>query len=324
MRVGIAKSFPGMIFIFSSPRSGSTWLAKALGSHPETLYLHEPDIVDRGTDLLPHWFDQEPAGCEDQVRQYLARLSKNRSLRTIGTPPFFRKSYRGEIGRAIRTGLIYTAKGLEKAGFHFLSTQISIPDLVKPGLTPRIVIKSVSALGRVEAFLKSTNEISPVLLLRHPCAYVHSYLRGNRLGLMPKPPVLGKLLETRSARRLNVNTAVNDTEDLVERLAWEWLVANCEAHAAISKRGGITLKYEDLAYSPETELRSLFAKLGLDWAVSTTEFLKTSSSGDGRYYSLARNPVTAAHKWKTQMDRQQVETVRNITSLAPIGQQYFC
>src|ERR1700712_4231116 len=51
-----------MIFIFSSPRSGSTWLAKAFDSHPDTLYLHEPDIVDRGSDLLPHWFDRDASG----------------------------------------------------------------------------------------------------------------------------------------------------------------------------------------------------------------------------------------------------------------------
>jgi hypothetical protein len=310
-----------MIFLFSSPRSGSTWLAKAFDSHPDTIYLHEPDIVDRGSDLLPHWFDGEASGSEDQARRYLSRLSQNRSLRTVGTRPFFRKSYRSEIGREIRTGLVYLGKGLEKAGFTALSGQMAIPDMARG--TPTVVIKSVSALGRVEAFLKSGAAISPVLLLRHPCAYAHSYLRGNRMGVMPPPPPFGRLLETRSAQRLNAKAATRQINNVVELLSWEWLLANCEAHAAISQNGGTLLRYEDLTSSPEAELRSLFAKLGLAWSDATTQFLKSSSSGNGSYYSLARDPVVAANKWKTAMDKDQAETVRRIVCLDPIGQSYF-
>src|SRR5438876_408852 len=100
-----------MIFIFSSPRSGSTWIAKAFDSHPDTLYLHEPDIVDRGDDLLPFWFEGQALGYEDRASQYLARLAANRSLRTVGPRPFFAKAYRPEFARGIRTGLIYAGKG---------------------------------------------------------------------------------------------------------------------------------------------------------------------------------------------------------------------
>ena len=311
------------IFIFSSPRSGSTWLAKAFDSHPSTLYLHEPDIVDRGTDLLPHWFGHEAREWDIQATQYLARLSKNRNIRTVGTRPFFPKRYRGEIERRIRTGLIYMGKGLERAGFNSIVERLVIPDLVRPGFTPRTVIKSVSALGRVGALLNATSTISPVLLLRNPCAYVHSYLRGNRLGVMPPPRPLGHLLETRSAERLNAKSATSDADDVVKRLAWEWLLANCEAHTAISKVGGTIISFEELTNNPEPQIRSLFSKLGLDWSDSTTEFLASSSAGEGSYYSLARDPVVAANKWKSEMDSQMVQQVQNIACLDPIGQQYF-
>jgi hypothetical protein len=312
-----------MIFIFSSPRSGSTWLGKAFDSHPETVYLHEPDIVDRGTDLLPHWFVREPKECDVQAARYLARLARNRNIRTVGTRPFFRKSYRGEIERGIRTGLVYMGKGLEKAGFNSVVERLAIPDFVRPGFTPRIVIKSVSALGRVGALLNATRTISPVLLLRNPCAYVHSYLRGNRLGVMPPPRPLGQLLETRSAQRLRAKAATSDADDVVKRLAWEWLLANCEAHTSISKMGGAIISYEDLTNNPELQMRSLFSKLGLDWSDSTTEFLASSSAGEGSYYSLARDPVVAANKWKSQMNEEQVQRVQDIVCLDPIGQRYF-
>ena len=310
-----------MIFIFSSPRSGSTWLAKAFDSHPATLYLHEPDIVERGHDLLPNWFYREASEWKDQARQYLLRLSENRNLRTVGTRPFFRKAYRGDIANGLRTGLIYAGKALEKAGATRLSERLKIPDLA--GGTPRLVIKSVSALGRIEALLASGVAISPVLLLRHPCAYVNSYLQGNRLGVMQPPRPLGALLDTRSAQRLNAKSAVREDSDVVERLAWEWLVANSEAHQAIAQAGGIILRYEDLAADPQAVLRSLFSKLGLDWSDATARFLESSSSGDGSYYSLARDPAVAANKWKSKMDSQHIEKVRAIVSRDALGQQYF-
>jgi hypothetical protein len=312
-----------MIFLFSSPRSGSTWIAKAFDSHPGTIYLHEPDIVDRGKDLLPHWFEQDAEGYQNPAKQYLARLSANRSLRTVGTRPFFAKAYRSKTARAIRTGLIYAGKGLEKAGFTSLSEGMAVPDLARTGAAPRIVIKSVSALGRIEALARSGLAISPVLLLRNPCAYVHSYLRGNRMGVMRAPPALGRLLDTRSARRLNADASADNTDDPVTRLAWEWLLANCEASTAVGQAGGTIIRYEDVAAGPEAALRSLFATLGLDWSDQTTDFLKTSAAGEGSYYSLARDPMIAANKWKREMPADQIEKVRKIVSRDPIGEQYF-
>jgi len=311
-----------MIFLFSSPRSGSTWLAKIFDSHPDTLYLHEPDIVDRGNDLLPHWFSDEPRGFEDPAKLYLTRLSQNRSLRAVGTRPVFRKQYRSELGGNVRAALIYTAKALEKAGYNSLSPQAAIPDLSRPGRLPRTVMKSVSALGRVEIFLKAQPAISAILLLRNPCAYVHSYLRGTRMGLMPPPRPLGQLLKTRSARRLDADAAACD-RDLVETLAWEWLLANCEAHAAISRMGGQVVRHEDLAGNPAPELHALFSRLGLDWPASTAQFLQASTAGDGTYYSVARNPAVAANRWRQEMEPAQIEKIRNIVSRDPLGRQYF-
>jgi len=315
-----------MIFIFSSPRSGSTWLAKAFGSHPDTLYLHEPDIVDRGEDLLPFWFAKGPEGYEEQAARYLSRLCANRHLRTHGIPPFFKKRYRSEFNRLLRTGSIYLGKGIEKMGYGSVAERITIPDLLRPqirksGQKPMTVIKSVSALGRADAFLSSGRSISAILLLRHPCGYVHSYLQGMRMGVMPKPCPLGALLETRSARRLNAKALVDDNSEYIDRLCWEWLLANAEAHAAISKVGAI-LSYDDLAKDPEPQIRTLFSTLGLDWPDSTTQFLRQASSGDGSYYSLSRS-AGAADRWMSKMAPETVERVRGIVCRDEIGQRFF-
>lgn len=315
-----------MIFIFSSPRSGSTWLAKTFASHPSTFYLHEPDIVDRGDDLLPFWFADEAAGYEERARQYLLRLTSNRSLRAMGVPPFFRKHYRGEFQRKLRIGYIYLGKGIEKAGFNSLARRMTVPDLVRPdfaGPPPTLIVKSVSALGRAEAFLRSGYPMKPILLLRHPCGYVHSYLQGMRMGMMSRHRGLGKqLLNTRSARLLNAWSAVQDGGNVVDILAWEWLLANAEAHAAIARSGGIVLHYDELARNPEPKMRTLFSAFGLDWSDSTSHFLKQAASGDGSYYSLSRS-AGAADRWTSQMQQDDVDRVRAIVCRDEIGRRFF-
>ena len=37
-----------VVFVLGGARSGTTWLAKILDSHPDVLYRHEPDIALRG------------------------------------------------------------------------------------------------------------------------------------------------------------------------------------------------------------------------------------------------------------------------------------
>ena len=312
-----------MIFIFSSPRSGSTWLAKIFDSHPDTLYLHEPDIVDRGGDLLPYWFSQDASDWRIPAGQYLSRLAQNRKLRTVGTRPFFPKSYRSPLAWGVRTGLIHFGKGLERMGLDALSDRMEISDLAGRGCSPRTVIKSVGALGRAEALLKSPVPFSPILLLRHPCAYVNSYLQGNRMGVMPPPPRLGNLLNTRSAQRLKAKSQIREDGEVVQRLAWEWMLAYSEAYAPVLEAGGTILRYEDLVADPQGVLRPLFSKLGLAWSDATAQFLKSSASGDGSYYSLARDPAAAANKWKSKMDPAQVAVIRDIVSRDAMGQQYF-
>jgi hypothetical protein len=312
-----------MIIVLGSPRSGTTWLGKAFSSHPETLYLHEPDIVDRGDDLLPYWFADDARGFEGRANKYLSRLASNRNLRVMGVPPFFNKAYRSNIETKIYASIIYAAKALEKTLGQSVTDRIQIPDLIRPGFEPKIVIKSVGALGRLDAFQKSGIEISPVLLLRHPCAYIHSYLRGLSKGLMPPPRPLTKMLVTRSAKRLDAEAHSKNPTTVLETLAWTWLLSNCEAHAAISKTGGTVVIFEDLVSGGDAAMRALYLKLGLSWSGQTTEYIREFSKNDGRYFSIRRYPATAINRWKFEMHSEHIERVRNIVCRDPIGQQFF-
>jgi len=311
-----------MIFVFGSARSGSTWLAKLFDSHPDLLYLHEPDIPDRGSDLLPHWFEREPTARQiASAKIYLQRLTQARHARTIGIRPFFHKHYRGPAAEAARLSLIYGTKLLERAGLGRISDSLSIPDLASGA--PRLVLKSVSALGRAEVFLAAEPALDPVLLIRHPCGYVGSMLRGKKVGGMTSITGLGRLATTRAAARLGLNSAALAKADEITFLAWTWLLSNAEAHGAIKRANGTILVYEELTADPAGQLKTLFANLALGWPQQTETFLKRSQDSDGDYYSVFRDPGKAAQRWRDELDAPTVNKIRAVVERDPIGAQFF-
>jgi hypothetical protein len=312
-----------VIFIFGAARSGTTWLAKLFDSHPDLLYLHEPDITDRGTGQLPFWFDRAPSPHQiEAAKRYLNRLTTRRASRTVGIHPFFAKNYRGRLREVARLSLIYGSKVLERTNAS-VAKRIEIPDMIRGNSRPRLVVKSVSALGRAEAILKADPSIAPVLLIRHPCGFVSSMLRGKRLGVMETVEGLGQLVKTRSAARLGLASAALDNADEVALLAWTWLVSNAEAQAAFENANGSILIYDAMAAEPLLELKNLFLSLALGWPSQTESFLARSQESDGDYYSVFRNAKEAAQRWRRELDAPTVAKIRSIVAQDPRGSQFF-
>ena len=311
-----------MIFIFGAPRSGSTWLGKIFDSHPDLLYLHEPDIADRGTDLIPYWFENAPTPAEvENGRLYLQRLAARRDPRTMGIRPFFDKAYRRPVAEIARRGLIYAAKALERARLPGLANRLPIPDLSSGPL--QLVIKSVGALGRAETLLAADPAMAPVLLIRHPCGYVRSMLQGKKMGIMPKAQRFGLLASTRAAARLGLGAEPPDEGDEVALLAWSWLLANAEAISAIEPAQGSVVRYEEVAHEPARHIRQLFERLGLGWPEQTETFLQQSQESQGDYYSVFRNSGDTAERWRKELDAGTIGKIRDIVARHPVGAQFF-
>lgn len=310
-----------MIYLFSAARSGSTWLGKIFDSHPDVLYLHEPEIADRGLDLLPFWFESEPTEAHvAAAKTYLARMLRARTPRATGTRPFFPKAYRRPTAEMLRRGLVYLAKGSERIGLSRVADRLRIPDLAhrKPG---EVIIKSVSALGRAEVLLKAADgAMKPILLLRHPCGYVNSMLRGDAMGVMKPVPPFGTLLSTRSAKRLGVTPAALAGADAIEQLAWTWLLPNAEAYPAIRDAGGAIVIYDSFAHDALGGAQDLFRRTGLSWAPETEAFLRQAAASEGGYYSVFRDPAKAVNRWRKDLGESTINRVLAIVNRDPIGQ----
>src|ERR1700757_2925244 len=67
------------ILILGSPRSGTSWLAKIVDSHPDVLFRHEPD---------------EASGTRANPTAQLLAWAQPTGLRVVAKRPWFQKSWR--------------------------------------------------------------------------------------------------------------------------------------------------------------------------------------------------------------------------------------
>ena len=167
------RTVPPLTFIFGSPRSGTTLLAKLLDSSPSVLYLHEPISKGRGLKLhhAIHCLRQNTPLTFDQRQQAVHELTC--SYARFLQPPFFRKCFNRLPGGE---GLAWAWKQVTGRPAPFLAGPHRLEQVgmtvIKDGLTwfARPLTQEFAAQA--------------IILLRHPCAVVNSMLRGQKIGAM--------------------------------------------------------------------------------------------------------------------------------------------
>lgn len=304
------------IMIVGSPRSGTTWTASLFDSHPDTLYLHEPDVVEREP-RLPFVPLDLPEGIDAITRAYFERLACNRSARTVNSPEIFPKAYRSPAASTLRAAWLralrlagWASRGIER------SRTIQVPDLARGGTSPRLVIKSVDSITRLPVFASALPEVRFVYIIRHPCGVVASKLRGVELGRMARQAIADDVLALPTAREAGLDRAAADRLDDAGMVAWHWRLTNEWVLSQVAERPNIyVLVYDRIATNLEAEVAALFDWAGLDLAAQTRAYLDRLRGIDGsgaRYFSIRQNPAEAALKWRKQLApevRAQVEAI---------------
>jgi hypothetical protein len=245
-----------MLLLLGAPRSGTTWLAKIFDSHPEVLYRHEPDTVLRTLDFPKFCETAEIGPHRANARRYLDRLTTVRTLKAAGSLPIFRKSYQTGIAFRLRSACILGLRACEQlAPLRGWARRTPIPDLAdaaEPDREPVVVIKSVSAGGRVRLFAEAVPEARIILIVRHPCGQVASMLRGIALHKFERDVMVEEILGLPQADRLGLTAARLGAMPEVERHAWHWAVLNQKALDDLPRRHeGLMLNFFDFEGVPE-------------------------------------------------------------------------
>lgn len=307
-----------LFFIVGSPRSGTTWIGKIFDSNPEVIYRHEPDAMNLGKPI--------PFICNDtdlykeRGAAYIRELAFGRDARTNGKPPIFHKNFRSDLLSNYRTLCIYA---LRYGGALIPSiNRWAIPDFTGHS-QPRIVIKSVSALGRAGLFMAARSDCRILHVLRHPCGHVASVVRGERLNKMAQFPLDFAYADSAAHYSLSIQKLEKMT--FLEQAAWRWVVFNHKAMQDLAGNAQVmTLVYEDLCADPETVTRRLFEFAGLSWHRQTEEFLHSSThSGEGKaYHTIYHDPLAAANKWRNELSKDQISTIADIVRDTPPGRLF--
>jgi hypothetical protein len=314
----------GAIFLIGQGRSGTSWLAKILDSHPDVLYRHEPDLEVPET--LP-WFcsPSEREGFRTVTRAYLEKLVGVRTLRAAGPLPIAVKHYRSAIAQILRTGLIIGLRGMEMAiGPKRWPSRVSLPDFILRRYQGdiRVLLKSVNAIAYSGLVADAWPECRIVTIVRHPCGYVESQLRGLTLGIMSGLNPLEERMRSPLAKNLGLNMGDPATLSTVEQLAWEWAFFNQSMADELNGRAHVrTIMYSDLTANPIGVARDLFAFLGLPWVPQTETFItkSTISPSRERYFGIRKDPIKANNRWQHALSFEDQQRILAIARRVAIG-----
>ncbi len=299
------------VFVIGAPRSGTTWLGKIFDSCPTVLYRHEPDTLIPNEHFPRVVADEEVAAYVDEAAAYLDALVRGRFLKSSGTLPIFRKTFRSLPMHMAYMSMIMGLRITHKAsGDVRRMRRILAPDVIDPqrvdGLT--VVIKSILSRGRANLFAMARPGMRIVLILRDPFGQVASMLRGVSLGKFDAAVMLTDCLDTPHARRYGLTRALFERLNPVEQYAWHWALLNEKALEDLQDYpNAAVIRYRDLVYDPYAVTRSLFAFSGLDWNEQTERFLRVSTTSNlpDSYYQVYKNSMDSLNKWRRQLTTDQ-------------------
>jgi hypothetical protein len=306
-----------VILIVGAPRSGTTWLAKIIDSHPDVLYRHEPD------ETLPG----PPSLTGAALPELLSAWVADRDPRSVTKRPFFPKSWQPGWARALRTLLAGAASvgsrlppPLARCG------RLQIPDLMRRP-APRLAIKSVRWAAGAAILARTLPASRTMFILRHPCGQVASVLRGNRqrrfdLRAKDTDMPFDEATTLAFAATHGVDEPAFQALPDAAKYAWNWRAFNEPAYQALAAQPNVhVVLYEALCARPADQSRRILTFGGLDWNAQTEDFVTRSTLRQGRagYYAIFRDAVAAADSWRKTMSADDQREVRSVVTASPLA-----
>jgi Sulfotransferase family len=312
-----AEALAAPILVLGAPRSGTTWLAKIIDSHPDVLYRHEPDeTIPAPSPLTP-----------DALPALLARWAAETGARTVTKQPYFRKSWQPRWALGVRTGLAAAVGAASRMPPPFKAlASMRIPDLAaRPA--PRIAIKSVRWAEGAAILARSLPRSRTIFILRHPCGQVASVMRGNRqrrfdLQTAGTDMPFDEAGTIRFAASFGIAEPVFQALPDAAKYAWSWRFLNEPAYAALAAQPNVhVVLYEALCADPQTLGRRILTFSDLGWDRQTEAFVARSTSHQGKagYHAIFRDAVAAAEAWRTTMSPADREAVRSVVAASPLA-----
>jgi hypothetical protein len=302
-----------IVLIVGAARSGTTWLAKIFDSHPDVLYLHEPDDGFSGGETT--------AG---KCRSLVASILQRRNLRTIGKTPLFPKAAEPSAIHHARAALMHGLRAASRLGaIGAKVSRIPVPEPIAFGPSRRghLVVKSVSGRGFVRLFTQAVPGARVIVILRHPCGQAASILRGIAMRKFASACPLDDDFAAMFARA-HGETRAWGAIPLIEQLAWNWASSVDRIFRDLAGYPHVrVVQHIDLCLRPIEQARSLFAFADLPWDPQTETFVRDSTrAGDhDRYYEVYRDSAKTPFEWRARLSPDEQAAIIAIARRSGYG-----
>jgi hypothetical protein len=319
------ENTPEFILLIGMARSGTSWIGKMFDSHPSTLYKHEPDRALRDVPMAPRL--DEAVKLAAPIRRFFTQLPTLTHAHVAGSLPVFSKQYRSWLPQQVHSASVFSALTTASLGWNLPVLQCA--PINQPQV--RVVWKSIDSLGRLGVILRVMESCRAIWITRHPCASIASTIRGelqkkfsSSVSASEDYGIMQMFLEA-AGRRRKLSVEHMRQFHPVERLAWIWVLVNEKAaEETQSMARCLNVRYEDVCLDPVAKMKELFSFSGLSWNEQTSSFIKASTLGvqpgkfeqltqsSQRYYGIFRDPIRAAHKWKSDMKSEDIARVYKV------------
>jgi Sulfotransferase family len=304
---------PCLVGIYSSGRSGSTWLGSIFDSSPDVAYRFEP--IHRTSQTGALWSTRQRM-FDGELSAELLELLYQQLLRADAAwekPPFFTKTW----GKGRTRRFLWPAARKLKV-INALFRAIHSP----PG-RPHLVFKEIDNVWMLDLLARNT-DARLIYLLRHPCAVVASMLVGVERGVMHSRRLqfLGSRLHEHDAALGEKLADQVETWSDVQKFAWMWRIdVELALNSACDAENILVQGYEQLCLDPIGQSKRAFAHAGIPWNEQTFAFIAAStgqnsesSGNDTRdaYFQVHRDPRTTMSRWRESLSSEDIEAVLEI------------
>ncbi len=316
-----------MLLLFGMPRSGTTWVGKIFDSHPDVLYLHEPD-TETNIKSVPRLVTSDSySQYKELIYQYSSSFLDRCVIRINGKTPFFNKSYISSHKYAFFKLNLIIAKILGKINFFIPIWNPFKSNTVNDFL---VIWKSIESCGRIGLIIDALPaECKAIYVVRHPCGQIASVINGEKSGRFSSKVsnaedycLFESLLHSNYAIQNNLTIEKIKAMKPVERLAIRWVLYNEQALEDIENSGkkAMIIRYEDICIDTIEETKKLFEFANLNWGSQTKKFIEKSTLGNSAgYYSVYKDPKIAMSKWKSSLTNDEIIMIKNTVSKSKAG-----
>ncbi len=311
---------PSIVWLLGRGRSGTTWLAKAMGLYSRCHYKHEPFLAGKEQRYM-RWLDAlDAVDAPTQQERFNALIGG--CQHQVDFPPFVRKSCRPQsplllrltwqLGKWVRPcrGL-YEWYGRPRftAGDAVLIKDVNFPN--------ELLTKAFAAIRPSAVIATFRNPYGSITATRR-------FIGRGRAMTREAVARVRELLAMPGHEQLRHFEPGLERMNETQFETLRWRVQSEPLHAFAQGRPEVFVSvYERMCEDPVGRGRRLFEFVGWDFEPQVEAFLQRSSSGASqreasRRHGVQRHSSQTASKWTQELDDQEIAQVNGVLEGSPI------